>query len=126
MFPPAFGVALFITSFVIARIVHERALRRLSTEEKGRLVEAFSSHRIVMLLPIAAMAAMYFAVSRFDLPMGTFLSVYIPAVLLFAAGSHVYVFRKLREIECDPEFIRQFGLSRVISLLGFASLLPSL
>lgn len=126
MLPPALGVALFITAFVAARIVHERALRKLSTEEKGRLVEAFASHRLVALLPMAAMAAMYFAMASFGLSPAIFLTVYIPAVLVFAAFSHAYVFRKLREIGCNPAFVRQFGVSRAIALVGFAMMLLSL
>lgn len=126
MIPPALGFAVFLASFVVARILHERALRRLSTEEKGRMVEAFSSHRLVALVPIAGMAAVYFGMTNLGLSLTAFLGVYIPAVLVFAAVSHVLVFRKLRELETDPAFIREYGISRAITLVGFAMLLLTL
>lgn len=126
MLAPPVGFGLFIAAYVVGRIIHEKALRKLSREQKGQLVETFFRHRLVGLIPMAAIAALYFGMAQFDLSMPVFLSVYVPGMLVFAFVSHVYVFRKLDEIDFDPEFIRGFALSRVVQLVGFALLLLTL
>lgn len=116
--PIAFGV--FITAVIVARILQERALRRLSTEEKGRLVEAFSSYRILALLPMAAIAALYFAMSSIDaITTSTMLAIYVPASLVFAVVMQALIYRKLRVLAVDPGYLRVYSGCRVLMLAAF-------
>jgi hypothetical protein len=111
--PTPLAATLFITAIVTSRILAERGMRKLSTVDKGRLVEAFSSFRMVALIPIAAMAALYFAVMQVDgLSLGTMLAIYLPASLLFAIGANVFVYRKLHALALDPEYIRSYVIGR--------------
>src|SRR5690606_35117331 len=76
---PPVSLAIFFITFVVTRIVHERALRKLDTHTKGRLVEAFASLRVISLLPMAGLAAGYVAISMVDgLSMSTVLAIYFP------------------------------------------------
>lgn len=121
---PPVGLAIFAVTFVVARIVHERALRKLDTHTKGRLVEAFASHRIIALLPMAGIAAGYVAVSMVDgLSMSTVLAIYFPAVLVMVAVMQVVVHRKMLALGIDREFLRVYSMCRIAMFLGFAALM---
>ncbi len=122
--PPPVAFGLCFTALIASRIIQERALAKLSTEAKGRLVEAFAAHRMVALVPLAAIAALYFAMASLDvLTTKTLLALYIPLVLLFVAGSQLYVHRKLRTLGLDPGYRRAHAIGRGLGLLGVAVLL---
>jgi len=122
--PPPVAFGLCLTALIASRIIQERALAKLSTEAKGRLVEAFSAHRMVALIPIAAIAALYFAMASLDaITTQTLLTIYLPVVLLFVAGSQVYVHRKLRTLGLDPAYLRAHAIGRGLGLIGVAFIL---
>lgn len=124
--PAPLGFAVFIAAFIGARIVQERALRKLDTEAKGRLVEVFSEYRLISLLPLAALAAFYFAMSSVDgLSVGTFLAIFLPAQLVFVVVMQLLVHRKLEATSIDPEYLRVHSISRGVMLAAFVVLLLS-
>lgn len=120
--PIAFGV--FIAAIIVSRILQERALRRLSTEEKGRLVEAFASYRMFGLLPLAAIAGLYFAMSELDaLTTSTMLAIYVPSALAFAVVMQLLVYRKLRKLAVDPAYLKVYSGCRLLMLAAFIVLM---
>jgi hypothetical protein len=121
--PVAFGV--FIAAVIVSRILQERALRRLSTQEKGRLVEAFSAYRMFGLLPLAVIAGIYFAMSQLDtLEPATMLAISVPvAALGFAVVMQVLIYRKLRVLAVDPGYLRVYTGCRVLMLFAFVVLM---
>ncbi len=46
------GMVVFMVLLISSRIIGERALSRLTKEEKLRLLEGFSRHRAYMLIPM--------------------------------------------------------------------------
>ena len=121
--PAPIAFVLFIVTFIVARIVQERALGKLDTQTKGRLVEAFASHRLVALLPLAGIAAGYVAVSMFDgLSTGTMLAIYFPVVLVMVAAIQLSIRRKLLALGIDREFVRVYTL---VGLAAFALVEPT-
>lgn len=120
--PIAFGV--FFAAVIAARILQERALRRLTTEEKGRLVEAFSAYRMIALLPLAAAAGLYFLMSSLDaLTVGTMLAIYVPSSLGFAVVMQALMYRKLLALAVDPGYLRVYSVCRVLMLAAFVVLI---
>lgn len=120
--PVAFGV--FIAAVIVSRILQERALRRLSTEEKGRLVEAFSAYRIFGLLPLAAVAGLYFWMSSMDsMTTATMFAIYVPSALVFAVVMQVLIYRKLRALAVDPGYLKTYSVCRMLMLGAFVVLL---
>ena len=116
--PIAFGV--FIAAVIVTRILQERALRRLSTEAKGRLVEAFSSYRMLALLPLAAIAGLYFLMSSMDaLTSGIMMASYIGGAMLFGLVMQVLVYRKLKAMAIDPGYLKVYSGCRLLMLGGF-------
>jgi hypothetical protein len=125
--PPAIGFAVFVTTVIIGRIVQERALRTLSTEAKGRLVEAFAGLRLFALLPLAAIAALYFAMSSLDaLTTQVMLAIYLPLVVVFTLVMQWLSHRKLQAMDLDPGYLRAYAIGRGVTLVGFGTLLLSL
>jgi len=121
---PPVSLAIFFITFVVTRIVHERALRKLDTHTKGRLVEAFASLRVISLLPMAGLAAGYVAISMVDgLSMSTVLAIYFPTVLVMVAVMQVVVHRKMLALDVDREFLRVYSMCRVAMFVGFAALM---
>jgi len=122
--PPPLAFGLFFTAVIASRIIQERALAKLSTEAKGRLVEAFAAHRMLALVPLAAIAALYFAMASLDaLTTQTLLALYLPLVLVFVAGSQIYIHRKLRTLGLDPGYRRAHAIGRGLGLIGLALIL---
>lgn len=125
--PPTLGFAVFVTTVIIGRIVQERAIRRLSTEAKGRLVEAFSGLRLAGLLPLAAIAGLYFLMTGLDaMTTQAMLAIYLPAMIAFTLVMQVLVHRKLRTMDLDPGYLRAYAIGRGVTLVGFGVLLLSL
>lgn len=125
--PAPVGLGVFIAAIVVSRIVQERALRKLDTEAKGRLVEAFAEFRLLSLLPLAALAAFYFAMSSLDgLAVGTFLAIFLPAQLVFLVVMQLLVHRKLKAASLDPQYLRVHSIARGVVLAAFVVLLLSI
>lgn len=120
LIPPAVGMAAFLTAIIVSRILQERALRSLTTEEKGRLVEAFSGMRLFALIPLAALAGLYFVMMGLDTQTtATILTIYVPAALLTAVGMQAVIHRKLHRLEVHPDYLRAYTIGRVLVLVGF-------
>lgn len=120
--PAPIAFVLFVVVFITARIVQERALGKLDTQTKGRLVEAFASHRLVALLPLAGIAAGYVAVSMFEgLSTATMLAIYFPVVLVVAGAIQLSIRRKLLALGIDREFVRVYTLCRIATFVGLAA-----
>jgi hypothetical protein len=120
--PVAFG--LFFLVIVVNRILQERALRKLSTEQKGQLVEAFSGYRMTALIPVAAIAGLYMLMTQLEaVTTAVMLAVYIPAVLVFSLVLQVFVYRKLRTLKVDPEYLRVYVIGRGLMAVAFATML---
>ncbi len=124
--PPSVGFGVFLAAIVATRIIQERALRKLDTQAKGRLVEAFASFRLASLVPLAGLAAFYLVMTRLEtVTLGMLLAVYAPAMLVFTLVMQLLVHRKLRAMEVDREYLRVYTASRTIVLLAFVVLLLS-
>ncbi len=127
MVPTHVALGVFIAAMIVCRILQERALRRLSTEAKGRLVEAFSGYRMIALLPLAAIAALYFLMTSIDaLTATTVTAIFVPASLGFAAVMQVLVYRKLKALAVDGEYLRTYSVCRAVMLTAFVVLLLGL
>lgn len=127
LIPTPVGLGLFFASVIAGRILQERALRRLSTEEKGRLVEAFSGLRMVSLIPLAAIAGLYLLMTSLEaVTVDLLLALYLPAMLLFVVLMQWMIRRRLQALRFDPEFQRAHGIGRALTLIGFGLLLLSM
>jgi len=125
--PPPVGMAVFLAAIIVSRIIQERALRKLSTEEKGRLVEAFSGLRLFSLVPLAALSGLYFLMMSLDaLTTSTLLTIFLPTALVFWGVMQVLIHRRLRRLHPHPDYLRAYAIGRGLFLGGFVLLLLSI
>ncbi len=62
---PLFGFIVLVVAVIISRIIMERALKLLGSDEKARLVDAFSGYRIYNYAAILILMVLYFASTRY-------------------------------------------------------------
>lgn len=125
--PPPVGMAVFLAAIIVSRIVQERALRKLSTEEKGQLVEAFSGLRLFSLIPLAALAGLYFLMMSLEALTSTLLlTIFLPATVLFSVVMQVLIHRRLRSLSLHPDYVRAYAIGRGLFLAAFILLLLSI
>lgn len=121
------GIVVFILCITASRIVAERALRTLASDQKLALLETFSWARAYYFIPIAVLVILYVVV-RSLLPEHSDAILYGLLFLcaLGVLGMYGYGFYKIRQLDLPRSYLFRFGLSRVISLLGVLVLVAGL
>jgi hypothetical protein len=56
---------VLIVAVIASLIVSERALKQLSNDEKGRLLDSFSRHRLYSTIVILGLVVAYFAATNY-------------------------------------------------------------
>lgn len=126
MFSLPLALGLFFAAIVVGRILEEKAIRRLTTEQKGQLVEAFTGTRLLMLVPIAALAASYVALAQVELDVAVVLAAHAAILLVFVVVTEILVRRRMSTLALPIDYLRLSGIGRTIKLTGMALLLLSL
>jgi hypothetical protein len=121
-----FGLVVFVSSYIVGRIINEGALRKLSVEQKAALLDSFSSYRIYSLIAVAVIFVGYiFSVyffSRYDYFINTFFFVLIICVMLY---NSFFAYKKLYTLDLPPGYMKSFWLSSIIQYIGVLVLFMS-
>ncbi len=110
------GIFIVLIGIVTSRIITERGVRHLSTEEKGRVVETFSSFRIWNLLPLILVLGAY-VFMRSDITQST--SLYnglLVLLFIIALLSKLYIARRLRALDLPQSYLRMQMIGQMVSL----------
>jgi hypothetical protein len=114
-----FGLVVFVSAYIIGRIISESSLRKLSLEQKAILLDAFSTYRIYSLIAVFIVVVSYLLCSYFFWQYDRFLTPFffglILVVLLF---NSVFAYSKLRTLDLPASYIKSFWLSSVIQYIG--------
>lgn len=125
--PPMLGIALMLTAIICSRIINERAMRKLSADGKGKLVDAFSSLRVIALIPMAGLAGFYFAAESLGVSDTRQAMLWMCGfMLMFGAGVQFVVWRRLRSLGFSIDYVRQYVLGRLMVFAGALIMLASL
>ena len=122
MAPPFFtaGFVAMFAGLIIGRILGEKALRHLTSDEKLALVDGFSRLRMYGWLPLllimACFVALLFSPHEWRVP--GFVALFA-ALLGLIAWKHFYVRRRLRQLSVSEAYCRTITLAQFVSLLGF-------
>jgi hypothetical protein len=124
MFSPLMiaAFALLLIGIFGSRYVTERALRLLSSEEKVKLLDSFTTLRMFGALPFALLALFFFAIPYF--PQNTFWYAYVSASSVFAgylAVTHHIVLRKMCALGINVEYLKAYRKARWLTYGGFAA-----
>ncbi len=114
------GFIVMMVMILAARMINEKAMKKLSTEEKGLLIDGFASNRNWSLGLIILLIAGYFAVIRFEL-VNVFvgLAVYVTLLIVFLAVQIIASHRKLEELGLPFAYITSFKISSLLRVIGF-------
>jgi len=105
----------FAIAVVITRLLAERALKRLSVEEKAKLLDSFSSNRIYSVVLMLVFLLVFFIASKAWPGYGTVLIWALLAVLvLMSLGNGVFAYMKLKKLSLPKDYISNFVVRSVI------------
>ncbi|HEV7646070.1 MAG TPA: hypothetical protein VGO50_19190 [Pyrinomonadaceae bacterium] len=121
-----FGLVVFVSTYIIGRIINEGALRKLSVEQKAALVDAFSSYRIYSLIGVAVIFVGYilsvYFISRYDYFVNTIFFALIICVMLY---NTFFAYKTLYTLGLPPGYMKSFWLSSIIQYVGVLILFMS-
>lgn len=112
-------VFLFICIF-ISRYIAEKALRKLTDQEKIALLDRFAGARMYMGIPLyillfAFMGVMYYMPERNMLWLGLFVGLFS----VYQVGVTAWSVQRMKRIEISVQYIRAVVLARTVMLFGF-------
>jgi hypothetical protein len=119
MTDPLFGVFAFIVAYFISRVISERALKRLTTEEKAKLLDAFSGYRIFNMVIILSLFLLVLAGDRLlpELRSTLWLAFTVLLALILVTISSLS-YRKLKNLDMPTPYSKSFLVSRSIQYMG--------
>jgi small-conductance mechanosensitive channel len=120
---PLFGFLVFVAAVIISRVIMERALKPLSSDEKARLVDAFSGQRIYRYVVMFALMIAYFVVTRFAPQLYAISSlIFIIALMVVTTILSAFSYRKLKSLNLPSDYIRSYLISLAIQYMGIGIL----
>ena len=119
-------VVLLVT-VVVGRILSERALKNLSIEQKGSLVDTFRAQRAYGLIPLVVLLAAYFALLTYTSVSRSLVSaIYWGAFLTYLAWNFWFTRARLATLHLPQTYLTQLGVARAIQYVGLGVLLATL
>lgn len=108
-----------IVAIIVSRILSERAIKKLSNDEKGRLLDSFSSYRLYNTIVILGLFVVYFVATNY-FPQSYSILTLIFIVLFFTVSITITVlsYKKLKSINMPDSYINNFLVSMVIQYAG--------
>lgn len=113
------GFIVFIAAYVIGRLVGERGLKKLTEEERGRLLGGFSKYRVFSLLGVIVLVVIHYsfrALAPDSRAAG--LPFFVVALVFYLLLSSLYSYRKLKSLGMPDAYINNFLLSTLIQYAG--------
>ena len=112
---------VLIVAVIASRIVSERALKQLSNDEKGKLLDSFLSHRLYNTIVILGLVVAYFvATNYFPQSFSTLTLIFIILFFTVSATISVLSYKKLRALNMPAGYIKSFLVSMAIQYAGVA------
>lgn len=117
--PIEIAMFLFLALVVLGRILSERAMRQLSSDQKATIVDAFSRTRAYGLIPVMTLGGGYFLVGHY-----TEVNLRLLEVLIFSGlVAYIVVFAiysnvKLKALGLPSEFLKGHAVAHSIQFAG--------
>lgn len=118
-----FAFIAFACAVAINRFLSEKALKRLSVEEKAKLLDSFSGNRVYSVVLMLVSVLVFFAVTKVW-PEFYSSTVWGLVVVLFLSslGNGIFSFLKLKKLSIPKHYVSNF-LVRCLIYYGALSLL---
>lgn len=116
---PLFGLIVLVVAVITSRIIMERALKRLSSDEKARLLDAFSSYRIYNYAALMILLVLYVASNRFFPELYSIVTPAFYITFLLMTGIVSFLcYRRLKELNMPFDYIRSYLISLGLQYAG--------
>ena len=110
---------ILIVTIVISRIVGERALKQLTTEEKGTLLDSFSSYRLYNTFVSLGLVVAYFVFADYVWQSSATLAlIFIILFFTISATISIFSYRKLKSLNMPDNYIKSFLIRIGIQYVG--------
>jgi hypothetical protein len=122
-----FGFAMFVAAYIVSRVVRERALKRLNSEQKAQLLDAFSGYRTYFMSAAVCLPLLYFlAFKLWPASQPLLASMFFVSFGLLLVITSWLSFRKLKQLSLPADYIRSFLISSGLQYIGIAFLFAPL
>ncbi len=113
------GMLVVLGSVVVARIIQERAFRKLEPEQKVRVMDAFSGLRMYSMLPLFVLLGVFLVTLRYARHLLVELqAAFFVLLLVHMVVMHVLIRRRLAAAKLPPVYARRLLLSRHVAQIG--------
>jgi hypothetical protein len=118
---PTAGVFVFLVVMLVNRVLAEKALKRLTAEDKSRLLDSFSDYRIYGLLVLVILTALFLVAAKaFPHLRLTFIWGLFGLVVLHSIAIMLLSFAKLKKLDIPVHYVNNYV---VRSCLQFVALI---
>ena len=113
------AAVVFILSVIGSRIINQRGLKLLTTEQKGLLVQAFSELAKYQLIFLGVLIAAYFLLGNlFPEQGGTLMIGYLVLLFIFMFIHGYAITKKLSQFGLPKNYIRYYVMSTFMKTGG--------
>jgi hypothetical protein len=116
---PLFVIVVLFASIVVSRIITEKALKRLSPEDKARLLDSFSGYRIFNSALGLGIFILWLVTIEF-LPhwRSTLTVIFVLSFLVVSAAISVLSYRKMKGLGLPADYIKSYLIGLAIQYVG--------
>ncbi|MBL7900852.1 MAG: hypothetical protein JNK73_02555 [Bacteroidia bacterium] len=114
-------VIFFLGLTILARVLNEKALKQLSAEQKGLLIQAFSKTRIITVVALSVMILAFLLLSQTSaINSWMLMYLYFGGVLLYIVGISVFGYFKQRQLQLPATYLKWYlysVIARTIAMI---------
>ena len=113
------SIMVFLVSIIVARIINDRAIKKLENDKKVELIDLFSRSSVLTYLPLILIMGLYFLVLKYQVfDFRVSLSVYMLLLLVYIAYNAKKSNEKLKSADFPASFIKSYLLATSIRFFG--------
>jgi hypothetical protein len=114
------GIIVLLACIVVSRIISERALKKLTSEEKVVIIDSFAKLRTYNLIPLVVLFIAFFSANYLVPSIGHSLYiVFLVLILAFLIGLNFLIFKKLKALKVPSNYTKTVIFSKSIVIAGF-------
>ena len=113
------GIIALLVAMLVSRFINERGYRTLEPDQKLRLMDGFSSTRMVSMIPLLVMIIIFwFLMTNTNIDKRLLAISTSVLVLVYILIRTILNYRKLITLDMPNEYRRYFMLAQIITLVG--------
>jgi hypothetical protein len=115
-------IIAFILLIALCQFLNARTLRKLTSEEKARVVDAGAGRGVWPLIGIAVIYGVEFLVRRYLGHRPWLTPAFLVTLVMLLAVFFAWEFRRLARLGLPPAYLRSTGMTYLVLVLGLVAL----